>query len=49
MIICIEKTKILRTKILIYGIFSSPESKTVKKFTKTWKLKNSKKNNIYLL
>lgn len=44
MIICIEKTK-----ILIYGIFSSPESKTVKKFTKTWKLKNSKKNNIFYL
>lgn len=39
MIICIEKTKILRTKILIYGIFSSPESKTIIKNLETEKLK----------
>lgn len=38
MIICIEKTKILRMKILIYRIFSSPESKTIKNL-ETEKLK----------
>lgn len=44
MIIHIEKTTY---EDFYLQNFSSSESKTIKESTKAWKLKNSKKNNIY--